>query len=232
MSEVARGCLYYLPGKPMLTRRRVDDAGLGYLLDGRGGPGPTVAAMSPGPDGLAGAVFTIASRRGHGAPETTLADKAKWSRIPGTEAWLGVVEDALPGPEDLQRSEIVDGHDVVLGDGFSWRVPVVRLLDGGSSLPRALEWDGLAWRHGDVRPAYRCLWAAALRMWDALAGSNDDGAPVTLTEEATTAATAIALNYRVGPAEISALGLLDTHSEVEVLKALIDLPALEALRGK
>lgn len=243
MSEGGRGFLYFLPGGPAVTRKRVEDAGLGYLFDGRRGPGPSHVGLEPGPGGKPGCAFSVAGRSGRGGPLPSRASETKpgedgkrepvvaWSPIHGTEAWIGVLEDALPGPADLARAEAIEGHQVELGDGASWLVPVVRRLRGDPGLPCALVFDGHDWNRGDVKPAFRALWAAACRIWAVFQGARV-GEPVTLTEEATTAATAIAVNYRVSPVEVGALGLLDTGSHVELLKAVVDWPSLKLLEGK
>lgn len=225
-----RGFYYFIPGP--VSRESIDSAGLGYLFDGRSGPGPTVVGTTSGPGGKAGTFFTVAGRGERGAPELAGVDwsRVRWAEIPGSPASLGLLEGELPGPEDLARAEQVDGHLVELGDGAQWLVPVVRRIRGGTSLPRALKWQGKEWVEGDVRPAYRSLWAAGLRLWDSAIAKIDG--PITLTEETSTAVTALAVNYRLGPAEASELGLLDSRTAGTLLLALIDVPVLRALAGK
>lgn len=236
------GLAYFLPGVESVTRERIERAGLGYLFDGSRGPGPDVRETQSGPDGGPGRFFTVAGCRGRGelarelldedlAREAGAPSRLSWSPIPGGPAWLGLHLSAVPSPEDLARTKRVDGYEVELGDGHLWTVPLVRKRGGETSLPRALRWDGRDWRRGDVRPLYRALYAAGLRIWEQVT-AGADGEPVTLTEETTTCVGALALNYRVGPAEVSALGLLDTDSAQRVVGALIDLPVLGVVRGK
>lgn len=223
------GFLYFLPGLQAVNRARVEAAGLGYLFEKQGGA--NTRGAQDGPGGVAGAYFSVPGKGGRGESDLQRVEAATWTPIPGSPASLGVLADALPGPDDLARAELVDGHAVELADGKPWTIPVVRKLLGGSALPRALAWDGKDWSRGEVLPVYRKLYAAGQRLFDAFRGSEGDG-PTTLTEEVETAVTAIAVNYRVGPAEVSALGLLNTRSAGEVLRAMIDIPALEQLRGK
>lgn len=217
------------PGGGALTRQAISDAGLGYLLDGKGGP--TVQPTDRGPEKQSGTFFTVAGAGGRGEPSILRAGEARWDKIPGLEAWIGRLEGESPGPEDLARAKLIDGYPVELADGKTWLVPVVRALGGGSRLPRAMVWDGRDFVEGGVRPAYEKLFAAGQRIWD-LISTSPDGHAVTLSEATATSVAALAANYRIGPAEVDLLELLDSANTVDVVKALIDYPAVEGLRGK
>jgi len=242
--------LYYLPASRG-SREAVLAAGLGYAL---GPGGPTWAPMAPGPDGQAGVVCGLSD-----AAPVHAAGDVRWTRMGGLDAWLGLLESqppgapgapGAPGPADLVRAETLPGHWVRLGDGGDWLIPAARLVRGGTLLPQALVRAQGAWTRGDVLPAWRDLWDGACRVWDALYGGlaaadeaeegEDPAAPgapaapvrLTLSDECDLAVRAIAANYRVGPDEVSALSLLTTTTQMEVLKALVDWPALLDLAKK
>lgn len=221
--------LYFFPGAKAGGRALFEAAGLGYAIEG-GGAG-AVALTDRGPNGMPGAIVAPPSPRGRQAlPQA--ADSARWSEIPGGKAWVGWQPDAPPRPEDLERRVTIPGHHVQLADGREWLVPVARRVTGASGLPRAMRWDGVDWSTGEVLPAYAGLWGAACSLWDRLLNVDAQGDHVTVNVECDAAAAALAVNYRLGPAEISALGLFTTQAQQQVIGALIDLPALEELRGK
>lgn len=240
MSE--RGLLYFLPGSSSVTRQKVEAVGLGYLLDGLRGPGPSVSTTSRGPDGSSGAVFSVPGRGGRGAVSPTLADAPgmKWRKIPGTPAWLGWLDAARPSPADLERSERVGGHEVELLDGGRWLVPVARLCEargeGDTRLPRTLDMDENGrWVLGGMTERNRHLFDFGCRFWDELAGTGPEGGDSRLkvSECVEAAVAALALNYRVSGCELAALGAFDDNTVRAVLRALVDWPFVEAfIAGK
>lgn len=225
---MSRGLYYYLPGEAPVTPARLAEAGISYALGAGGHP---QAGMSPGPDGGRGKVFCLPGA-GQTGPDLQQAAKASWAKIPGATAWVGFDPSAPPGPDELARDRVFEGYWVDLADGRRWLVPVVRELRGSTVLPRGRRWDGSAWSDGEVLPRYREIFAAACKAWETMLAAADGGGAGEISVDTDLAAQALALNYRVGPAEISHLGLFDTRSEVEVVRALLDLPVLEALKKK
>lgn len=225
------GLIYYLPGPGAASRDVVVDWGLGYVLEGD--EGVQHVGMSKGPDGGTGVAF--APKAGPGGRPAQLphdAGRAEWQRMPGHPrgAWIGRVPGEIVRPQDVARGRQLGGHMTELADGQRWLVPVARMVNGATPLPTALRWDGSAWTQGEVLPRFRDLWAHGIRMWDLLIGiAREEGHALVFVDEAMTAVHALACNYRLGPAEVSMLGLLDTTSEVAVLKALVDWPSVEVL---
>lgn len=215
--------LYYLPGpSPTIKPADADAAGLGYL---RMRGGFNCARTDSGPDGQHGVV----GRLDAGA---VLADRARWMRVPDSPAWVGYDPQCLPTPGDLLREKPHDGHWVVLEDGNEWLIPVARYVNGASPLPKRLAYENGTWKSGDLLPRYTEFFAAACRFWDTLLGEASEDNQITFNDEVSLAAEALALNYRVGPVEISLLGLLSTQSESEILKAVVDWPAVEDFKKK
>ena len=235
------GCfLYYLPESTSgLTLAALVERGLGYAFEaGREiskrevttGPGAT-----PKPGGLvshcpAGSLLY-------------LPDKQVWRRVPGTEAWVGHDKASLPGPDDLARGELLDGHHVRLGDGRLWQVPAARriaevddTIAQYSGVPRVIDWDAEGKRvYGDVVPAYRALWAAACGWFDAKLGVDTDAERAEILEASVAeeyALAGLAANYRLWKPEAGLLSLLTDTTEVNVLDALIDWPSWEKFLKK
>lgn len=217
----------------------VPPAELDYALErGR----VTVRQVSAGPDGRPGKVMCDVGFDRCGYYE----DQQDWRQIPGTSHWLGVFRDAVPGPEQLRRDKMLAGHQVMLGDGNTWTVPVARAMvddDGDArwivALPRVVDVDDAGrWVYGAVLPRYRKLWEIGQVWWDhVVAGVVDDSghviADVRDPQWAYTAATEVLqANYRIGPAELGMMGAYHTDSFAEVLNAVIDYPRLLELLEK
>lgn len=220
------GLLYYVPDRRAIGIDVVKELGLGYAMD-RGGP--QHAGMQPGPDTGSGVVFSFADPDGK-SPSLHAAGGATWEQVPGSPVWIGFDPEDPPRPDDLARAEQRDGHAVRLGDGNDWLVPVARAVDGTSPLPRRLRWDGETWAPGDVLQQYTDLFGEACRIWDTVIAGDADSR--TLSVECGIAVMALAINYRLGPAEVSLLGLFDTVNEAEIVLALIDWPAVLAFKKK
>jgi len=220
------GLVYYAPGLRTMNRQKMVELGLAHVLaDG----GPTYCGMNPGPDGGEGVAFAVGPVDQED-PGLEICNRANWQELPGSEVWVGFDPEALPKPEELARDRQIQGHQVRLADGQQWNVPVARSISGESYLPQRLRWNGENWFPGGVTEKYEQLFEQACRLWDVLVNASEE--TVTLTDECGVVAMALAVNYRVGPGEISVLGLLDTQSEVRAVKALVDWPALEVLKKK
>lgn len=221
--------IYYMPGIITTSKEKVQEAGLGYAL---GREGPSYSTMAPGPDGGRGVVFVL--KGSLHVPEDT-----KWEKYPGREdLWMGYDPANRPGPEDLAREKQFAGHLVELSDGKSYLVPVARAVDGSTPLPRKLTREGKNWIVGDVEEIYREYFAQACRVWDqvyAVADKDDkqgEETAITIEDGSDVAAMALGLNYRLGPEEMSLLGLFNTENMANVLKAVVDWPGFEEMIKK
>lgn len=156
-----------------------------------------------------------------------------WTKVAAEpELWIGLDRDYPPRPDDLARPRVFPGHPVVLADGQTYQVPVIRSpLGGRSSLPRQLYHDPAGVLILQVRPEHEVLWAASGRVWDAFF-EPDSAGTMTYSEILGHTLAFLGLNYRYGPREQSALRLVDTDNWREVMKAAVDWPAVEAEQKK
>jgi len=222
------GFLYFIPGVPGVTQETLDKLGLGSFIDVNCGQ----CNVSDGPAKKGGIVIagTPEHPQGKAATPGYYPKIQEWTPEPEKRYWIGYEKANRPQPVDLERGDIIAGHSVKLADGNIWQVPVARAINGSTPLPRRLSWNGKGWIYGDVLEQYKELFAQACRIWDLIVEAEK--AEVTLTDECNVAAMALGLNYRLGPLEISFLGLFDTRTEVEVVKAVIDWPMLEEVKKK
>lgn len=233
--------LLYIPARfapsagnlPDERARLYRDLGVQDLVTGR----PAFQLVDRGPDGdKAGGGFVL-PLIGDAAPAFH-PDRQTWRRFEGdaagSEAWFGWnTKDGPVGPDDLARGDMIAGHEVRLGDGQMWEIPVAVLKDGTSPLPRSLRRvrDGqgrMVGIPGDVLPRYADLWAMAGQVYDAMRGTS----AVNVIDTWDMACRTLAHNYRVCPALIETLGLFDTNIQREVCKTLIDIQSLRAERDE
>jgi hypothetical protein len=230
------GFLYYLPAKRDIKLAELVALGLGYAFEK---PSFTRCEIhANGPDKGAGVIVADDTRLvGHRVGY--YADEQEWVKVPKTNAYVGWFKADPPTPTDLERSQTLNGHLVELGDGNEWLVPVARgAAEEGwyTALPQRTGLDDNGeWASGKVIARYEALWDAACRFWDAFRSANDvEGEAVQLDFAGQNDAALVALqaNYRVGRAEVVALGLFDGQCVVRILQALIDWPTWLELHKK
>lgn len=216
---------YFFPGENAAPVEVFRAAGLGHLFDGRTSSSWAGMSPGPGPGGAPGAVATVGT-----PPHPVCVEGIEWQDC--GRYWLGHNPASPPTPAELERDDAVDGHFVRLADGNDWLVPVARHYDGSTPLPRPIRWHHeRGFEPGEVVKRHRDLFAGAQLVWDALMGADESGA-YTVNTEYDLLAVALGTNYRIGPAEIGALGLLETTNRIDVLRALCDWPAIEELVKK
>lgn len=221
--------IYYVhEGARSTSLKKCQELGLGYAADGRS---PTHTQIVREFNGAPmGTLFSFLTGNLAGANASSNVQFRPYPGKPGL--FLGFDPDRRPTPKDCARSEQSPGHPVELADGSVWTIPPARLVDGSSGLPQLVQWNGEHWVPNGHTPDNEALFSAACVIWDLVVGTEGAQA-VTVNDSLNLACQAIAVNYALGPAEISALGLIDTRAAERVLLALIDWPSAEALaRGK
>jgi hypothetical protein len=225
------GFLYFIPGASAgLDAKAIAAARLAGVLC----EGPIVQQHTlRGPGGGPGVVAAVSSE-----PSSVrfAPDRQQWQQAGGY--WIGIEEPA-PGPEELARKKQLDGHLLELGDGQKWLCPAARfhVLDGGEirwqrALPRKMQWIDGRWQPGPVVPSCAALWETAAAWWNLrmeVASAQTAAEPWDDDRVHNAAAGCLAANYRLGPAEISRLGLFESDTARDVLDALVDLPTVLAL---
>ena len=220
--------LYFIPDvveKP--SAEQLGALGLTERLAG-GGMAFRPLTQGKGPSGGAGVIVCRPRKHNPGY----YPERQEWRQVKSGDGapayWLGTWKDARPGPADLQREPLLDGHLVKLGDGNEWLVPVARLLP--EALVHSPE-DG--WSTCRLE-AYAWLWDIAETFWEEFAASvqesttpaDGERVAVKLSDASDMAARVLGANYRVGLPEISGLGLFRTDTPVDILLALCDWPTL------
>lgn len=176
-----------------------------------------------GPNGTCG----VLAAGGDGQDLEYREHEQVWSRI-DARAWVGFDKAGRPGPDYLQRARMTaDAHALVLADGKSWLVPVVRFLNGNTSLPRVLVLSENGEAEFQVKAEYRQLFDAAQKIHvNVLAGRGAEYSPATLLWFAS---AVLAVNYRVSPVEVGMLGLVDSQNVLDIADLALDGPTLKLL---
>jgi len=161
----------------------------------------------------------------------------EWTAAQGREGlWVGHYVASPPGPGDLERAEVVDGHWTLLADGHKWLVPIARASAGGTNLPQAMQLgpDG-GWVRGEVTA--HGAWSGRVgEFFDLMAELSRADKPLSYVPEEwmDVAVGALAVNYHVDAVGWAAshLKLVDTHAADRVLQAAIDMPTRLAVASE
>jgi len=230
------GFLYFLDGVRTATAATVRVAGLADRMDDI-----SQREAGTGPNGAGGLVIAAASPDDAQRSIGYYPDRQTWVALPdGPDGRLslGWSSDEKPLPKDLARDEQIDGYLLDLGSaGNEWIIPIARRFPTGSELPASLALgpDGAVVR--TVLPRFAAAWSDAERIWPAILAQHEpdrvepaDRRPIDDVEGFALAARILGINYRVGPWEVSALGLLTTQTLPAILGAFVDFPAYAADR--
>lgn len=232
------GFLYFLPNFTTLPGDRLAQVGLAHAL----APGFAAAPISAGPDGSPGLV--LADPANVDSVGYHPADQA-WQQAPGQSWWLGTVNGAEPTPADLARETLAESRVIELADGRQWLVPVARRFDEPKQwtgpipyapvLPFVYAHGPSGWEATRVLPRFAALWELACDWSAARLGSLDERQRKRfqlVDGQIDAALLCLAVNYRLGPAEVTHLGLLTEQHCVQILDVLIDHERFQALNKK
>jgi len=194
-------------------------------------------AVSSGPGETHGAIVVPAceTKDGDVASGTFTPATQTWTKVPDNlgDFWLGRDHGSPVRPVDLERAETLDGADVTLGDGNEWKIPAARLWPKGapaglSALPHKL----VLGEDGEWQTRILPRWETLSRHAEQLLAIRDGDVEVEDADAMTIAVDTLAVNYHVGPLEVSALELLTTTEHgtlTKVFDALLGFPQLRAM---
>ena len=232
--------LYFLPGPPRrATKEDVKRVGIEHAFDSMRYTPSEV--LGNGPDGGQGCIIAAS---GVDAGQLGYYPKRQtWRIAPGGKYWIGLTNDSLPTPTDLQREATISGHWQLLPDGNKWLCPVARLAGGNINLPQAIDIDAEGnWIRGEVVQKHAELWRVAQMFWDDIlaeieaAKAESDEKEITINfdfaGQSSATVKALATNYRIGAIEAVMLGLFTDESCRDILWALVDGPTINTFTQK
>lgn len=190
----------------------------------------------------------------HRPPRTvTKFDDGSWQWVAGAnDVWLGIDTLAPVKPEDVERRNQYKGHWVELADGNEWLIPVIRrpawgqktiktddgeeqlvdgFLEGVPRLSQIMTMDPATRKvTRSIRPVDQRIWDWSATFYGVVYddGHNKKRTMPTDDDSFAFAATLLAMNYRVGLAEINAWQLFEERCLIKVIQAAMDLPWIEA----
>lgn len=231
--------LYFLPGpdkKPDCSR--LERAGLGHL------EGAIAHRVCQGPGGAQGIVFEVKPANGNETKVGYYPDEQTWASFISFQsakpadagAWFGFYNNDPPRPNELERAQQNPGHRVLMCDRNEWTIPAATYL------PRRLKLKPEGGVEFFLSETFQHLQTEVDALWRDYQRDIGIVKPVDADEEKRfqeehlneegqlrLAYAFLALNYRVAPAEINALGLFDDTSLTRTLEAILDVPTFLAM---
>jgi hypothetical protein len=231
--------LYFVPNvaRDAMTKDSLIKAGLGDVLRDRLSPNDlcgqgrlAISHVTNGPGGHSGVIlYPMTSdemRTDEDRPPLVVGyypDKQTWESA-GRYS-VGWMPGEMPTEEGLRRDLIIDGWDNQLADGRRWACPTIRLQAGKSNLP-----DVWGVKNGQfvsrVKPDWAWAWDLSGEIWDYFQHEKDIPYPTAFEW----CVKLLAMNYRLGPVEVGALGLIGNQDFQNILLAAVNGPFLEMIR--
>jgi hypothetical protein len=233
-----RRFLYFVPGVSGVNSRMLSGRGLISRFSGAGGQliehgcstsvETPACAVNPQLPPRIGCLVHAGLRPAKYSP-----DSQRWTDGEEGKYFVGIEDVALPpGPADLERETGLDGYPLRVADGNQWRIPLLRKWDPRRlghvcALPQAISAKTVAGKASFV-PTVKAEFAALDAMADTIFDGFVDQKQISIDQLFTRAAELLAVNYRVGAAEVDLLGLLTVDLALTALGLAIDTPGLRA----
>jgi hypothetical protein len=145
-----------------------------------------------------------------------------WRKMPGGY-WLGVQNDRKPNPEGLARTNSIAGYRMPMGDGQEYVLPNVMRL------PAVYDIDETGEEVRRTRDDWRQIEDRATWALCQLIQCSKPGLMLPEKECRRYVAEMIAVNYRLVPEMVYALGLLDSDCWQGAMGATVDRDKLTSL---
>lgn len=214
--------MYFIPNVATWRDELISEHKLGHAAVGS----PSWIHVMGGPDGANGVVVSWSRdepRIGY------YPDRQTWHNATAFGGyWIGINNGIQQLPEDFARDTLIPGHDVVMGDGRAWTIPIARAFPVGTRLPTRFALNASGEVVERVTEAHLALSAHADAVFRSLCDTG--GISMDKAEARKAVACAISANYRIAEPEALALGLLTTDAMLDVLLALVDFPTWERER--
>ncbi len=235
--------LYFLPGEAAVNEAVLEKYGLsdrfrsGYEWRGCTPAEKDGQLCVPGTNGAVDIEGTLVGL-GTASDVRFRASDQIWERVeePGRPVWhLGYYRESPPKEADLQRAFLLDGYSIELGNGERWSLPPVRRHPEGTGLPSRLKLKADGGVEQELMDEYRALFDEVSDYAETYYGgllkaeTGEAGEPPDFP--LAVAYKLIAVNYRVGRAEINALGLVTSENLPMNAWVAIDLPAFYRVAG-
>lgn len=212
-----------------VTKAKPEDIGLGYAFDAK----PTTSPVEGGPGGVPGLLIAAKAEAIRYLP-----DEQVWEQI-NESLHVGYEKSDKPTPADLERREQLGGKRLKMADGNEWMVPRLRLWAGEfgwvTALPSRMKRKGGEWVAGDVLPEHAESESLGTKLLDRMieaheqSGLPDATVGMSYADAADYVSRVLAINYRVGPDELSLLGALPMdHRLAGALRIATDYEEAEA----
>ncbi len=223
------GYLIFIPaGSPNAQPRQLlADLGLGGLCDD---DLPDALPVAVGPTGAGGVLLTWCLSPG--APQLGYyPDDQEWQAMSDRTWWFGREKGQTVTPDSVSRRRLFTSLTTTLADGNEWRIPLAR------ELPRTWGLDPLGRFQRNVQPQFQSFVELSARVYDSLLGAGEslsvnagDGVPVPEAWEFI--CRSLAMNYRLCPEIIAAIGLIDDSNFASVLLATAETATINTLLGR
>jgi hypothetical protein len=154
-------------------------------------------------------------------------DHQDWHEAPaGCRAWVGIDREYSPRPADLVRVADPAGHNVQLGDGHTWKVPIIREpfnkeSAGRSQLTRDFTFDSSGRLVFVRQSSDDRLWELSGVAWDHFF-EREKQPTLDMEEMVELILGALAINYRIGKPEAQLLRLFNTKTWSPAVEAILD----------
>ncbi len=142
--------------------------------------------------------------------------------------WIGVEKDSPPTEQDLRRRKISPWVAPIGAEmaGQEWTIPVIRRIDGATSLPTQLVLTESGELEKPVHPNYRDQWERFQDIADWAITSTIQLSEVALLRRAI---EALSINYRYGLHEQNVLRYIDSEAFPQILFMAVDKWGAEQL---